>query len=765
MRLLTSRNFGSLFFASLIAICLLVSKSSATQLVDVYLPDRGSRIELLQNDFDVVEMHQHSAAVVAWPGDMERLAALGLVCEVRITDLEEHYRSRLDSHLDDMGGYATLSEIQEWMNDKAEQYPDLVLGPIEVGLSHEDRALLALKISANPDVDEDEPEIFINAAIHAREVVTPLTIMNFVDILLEGYGTDPRCTELLDSREIWVMPVVNPDGYSYNEETNPNGGGMWRKNKYRQNNVLYGVDLNRNFPYMWGLDNEGSSPNPSSQTFRGPSAGSEPETQAVMDFINGRHFSAVLNYHSYSNLILIPWGYSYERPPTYPVYFAFGNYLNETLGWVVGGAEVIYLTNGDAQDWQESAADYHMWNFTFEVGSNSDGFWPSLARRDILVDEQVEPLFRFCEVGAHPQILLPPPRPFVLATDITSQSITLFWPPAADTLGNVAVEYDVAELSGELNLDDAEVPERYSWEMNGFVHQPNGGFGEGLYSYYSGSGNNLQQTMTTLVPYRVQPSDTLFFDTRFEIEENWDYAYVQASTDGFEFVNLAGSITTNYNPNGANRGNGITGFQSEWTRAAFPLASFAGDDLYLRFTYSTDTYVEEEGIYFDNITPLSIFESFEMIATAIEDTFYTVSKEGLEEPTRFSYLVRAIDEQGDVSPWSLPYGAEFGGGLSAGRDGVNLPEEFAFESIYPNPFNPTASLRVALPVAAETVIRVFDLLGREMVRSNAGVLPAGWRNLHLDGSSWSSGIYFVSVEMVGVDGSQARQIRKAVLVK
>jgi murein tripeptide amidase MpaA len=95
--------------------------------------------------------------------------------------------------------------------------------------------------------------------------------MYYMWYLLENYGTDPEATYLVDNREMYFVPCFNPDGYEYNRQTDPNGGGMWRKNR-RNNGGSYGVDLNRNFGYMWGYDDLGSSPIPSSETYRGPSA-------------------------------------------------------------------------------------------------------------------------------------------------------------------------------------------------------------------------------------------------------------------------------------------------------------------------------------------------------------------------------------------------------------------------------------------------------------------------------------------------------------
>ena len=133
--------------------------------------------------------------------------------------------------------------------------------------------------------------------------------------LLENYETDEEIQRIVDHTELYFVPVINPDGYAYNESTNPNGGGMWRKNRRNNGNGSYGVDLNRNYGYFWGLNDEGSSPYPRKNTYRGPEAFSEPAIQNMRDFCNEHEFRIALNYHSYSNLLFSPWGYTSTPPP------------------------------------------------------------------------------------------------------------------------------------------------------------------------------------------------------------------------------------------------------------------------------------------------------------------------------------------------------------------------------------------------------------------------------------------------------------------
>ena len=131
-------------------------------------------------------------------------------------------------------------------------------------------------ISDNPETDEGEPEMRIDAMHHAREPQGMQTTLWFMLFLLENYGSDPLATYLVNEREMYFVPCVNPDGYEYNRINNPNGGGMWRKNRRDNGDGTFGVDLNRNYKAGWTAPCAGST-NSGSDTYKGPSAGSEPE--------------------------------------------------------------------------------------------------------------------------------------------------------------------------------------------------------------------------------------------------------------------------------------------------------------------------------------------------------------------------------------------------------------------------------------------------------------------------------------------------------
>lgn len=191
---------------------------------------------------------------------------------------------------------------------------------VSIGKTVKGRDIMALKLTKDADTTEDgaKPAVLYLSNQHAREWITPEMTRRLMQYYLAGYGKDPRLTKILDTTELWFVLSANPDGYDYTFESPQNR--MWRKN-LRDNNgdgkitPGDGVDLNRNFSYKWGYDNEGSSPNPSSETYRGPAAASEPETKALDAFEKRIGFRYAVNYHSAAELILYGVAGRSPRPP------------------------------------------------------------------------------------------------------------------------------------------------------------------------------------------------------------------------------------------------------------------------------------------------------------------------------------------------------------------------------------------------------------------------------------------------------------------
>jgi carboxypeptidase T len=258
--------------------------------------------------------------------EFDRLRAEGY--NIEIVQTADEMRANLRG-TSDIPGYRTYDQALAEMQQMVIDHPD-ICQLFDLGDSRGKHYFLAgnnnyiqyqhdiwaLKVSGNVQMDEDKPAIYYMGAHHAREPISTAVVFYILNHVLDNYGADPDITESVNNKELWFIPIVNPDGHRIVLEQID---VSWRKNiRDNDNNgqITYaggwdypdGVDPNRNYGWEWG--GEGASSNPNDQTYRGPEAFSEPEVQAMRDLMAERHFVAGINYHSYSELVLWPFGYT-----------------------------------------------------------------------------------------------------------------------------------------------------------------------------------------------------------------------------------------------------------------------------------------------------------------------------------------------------------------------------------------------------------------------------------------------------------------------
>ena len=325
--------------------------------------------------------------LVSHPDQLDRLRALGLQLEVQIPDMEEYYASQRTGYRD-YGLLYTYAQTVAQLDALHALYPNITTAKYSIGTSIEGRTIWAIKVSDNPNVDEDEPEVAFDGVHHAREPMTINVQLETIRQLGQGYGTDPDITFLVNNREIFFVPILNPDGYVYNEQTNPNGGGMWRKNRHAPVGGCYGVDLNRNYPYEWG--GVGSSPSPCDETYRGTAPGSEPEVQVLMNFFNAHEIVTHDSYHSVAGLILFPWSYTLNHTPDDNIFRPMAQEMAAMNGYTPGQpGEVLYECSGTTTDWAYGEQGTHPKVFSFCTEVNGSGFWPTDAEVPGLTAENI----------------------------------------------------------------------------------------------------------------------------------------------------------------------------------------------------------------------------------------------------------------------------------------------------------------------------------------------------------------------------------------
>ncbi|HEV8111902.1 MAG TPA: M14 family metallopeptidase [Planctomycetota bacterium] len=336
------------------------------------------------------------ARIYSDPLEEARLVRMGFDLTVVQPDLSSYYATRAAADAKSltqggsMGGFKTLAEIGAEMDRLAATYPTIVSPKFSIGTSVEGRAIWAMRISDNPAIDEPGEAIAVFDALHhAREPMGGEALLLFADEVCSNYPADPVARRLVDTRDLLFVPCVNPDGYEYNRQTNPGGGGMWRKNR-RNNGGTFGVDLNRNYSWEWGPQWAGSSGVPGDETYRGPSAFSEPETRAIRDFLLAHPAGMSLSAHTYGNLWLYPWGYDSVPTPDDLLFQRYGQLATAANAWVYGPPPlVLYIANGVSVDWHYGQVG--VFAFSPEIGSSSDGFWP--------LPSQIQPLYQAVRPG------------------------------------------------------------------------------------------------------------------------------------------------------------------------------------------------------------------------------------------------------------------------------------------------------------------------------------------------------------------------------
>ncbi|GAA3031160.1 M14 family metallopeptidase [Streptomyces glomeratus] len=282
--------------------------------------------------------------------------------------------------------YHNYAEMNAEIDQRLAAYPNIMSRRV-IGKSYQGRDIVAIKVSDNVATDENEPEVLFTFHQHAREHLTVEMALYLLRELGAGYGSDPGITDIVNSREIWIVPDLNPDGGEYDIATG--SYRSWRKNRQPNSGSSYvGTDLNRNWNYKWGCCG-GSSGSKSSETYRGASAESAPEVKVVADFVRSRvvggkqQIKAGIDFHTYSELVLWPFGYTYSD--TAPgmtaddaaAFKAVGRKMAASNGYTPEQSSDLYITDGSIDDYLWGTQK--IFDYTFEMyptSSSSGGFYP-----------------------------------------------------------------------------------------------------------------------------------------------------------------------------------------------------------------------------------------------------------------------------------------------------------------------------------------------------------------------------------------------------
>jgi hypothetical protein len=439
------------------------SPASELLVVRIATPTADARAQLAALGLDLLSQYDPDAlyALVS-PQQAAALRAQGWLVQ---TDAEHTALLRRAASLHTFqGGYATAEEVNAWVQQQAAAYPTLVR-LVDIGdswrrqqaLLDDDAAaanaagfdLWALRLT-NQQISGEKPIFFLMATIHAREIASTEIALRFGSYLLSNYGSDPLVTWLLDAHEIVLVPMVNPDGYTFAEQ-----GHLQRKNANTSYgggcseppspSSQYGVDLNRNYAYQWGTIARPTL-NPCSLLFPGDAPASEPETQAIQNVLRdlfpnrprpadgvpvpASTSGVLISMHSYGDLLLWPWGYTDAPPPDDAALTRLGEQLAARNGYLPIQGNELYPTSGTTDDW--AYAELGLAAFTLEIGpgwGECGGFMPPYG----------------CLDGAHGRNFWRENLPMLLYAAQVSHAPYML--PAGPT-----VQIDAAELTGSAPL-------------------------------------------------------------------------------------------------------------------------------------------------------------------------------------------------------------------------------------------------------------------------------------------------------------------------
>ncbi len=722
--------------------------------------------------------------------EMQRLKTSGFGYSVLIEDLDQYYATREmpsgeemsaakriaeKDNVDgfsygSMGGYFTYSEVVQKLDSLRLRFPNLITAKTNLGNSVEERPIWAVKISDNPEQNESTTEapVYFDALHHAREPQAMASLMYFMYWILENYGTNQEATYLIDNREIFIVPVANPDGYVYNQTTNPNGGGSWRKNRKNNGSGCFGIDLNRNYPYGWGL-NSGSSNDPCSETYRGTAAGSEPETQAIMNYIQQVRPKIAFSYHSVAGRYLNPYGYN-DSAVKYEIYSEYSSDFASTNNYTYGTVNEMlsYYSSGTTRDYLHSIGGY-CW--TPEVGGVS--FWPSQSLIIPVASENLYATKYLCWVAgafADLQDYDVAGRGYVTVNDTLFLRVKIKNKGLSQTARNVSVQLTTdypnsVPITTVVNYDSIQArqsktnTELLSYrilgnalqmdEMRFFITVRQ----EGVITSYDTIFINTGRQVTLIsddaengTSRWVKSGTGILWDTTFidplQGEKCFaDSRYGNARNSSNNFLTLSDTVNLA----------GVTNPRIEFTAKWAMESTFD----YIRLQLTTNfgvSWINLPGRYTRQISSQPSYSDIRhwkreqinlnpYIGQRIRLRFNFVTDAGVPGDGFYFDKFRVVCYDSTLT------------GVSQSL--ITVPEEFELEQNYPNPFNPVTALSYSVPFDGKVTMKIYSAAGNEQTTLVNEWQKQGSYSINWNAEGFASGTYFCRL----THGSNSKTIR------
>ncbi|MBU0496893.1 MAG: immune inhibitor A [Candidatus Thermoplasmatota archaeon] len=579
----------------------------------------------LSSDLELTDLPRNTEIVAIAPNqwidviiDAEQLIEFiqqGIAYGIQIPDVQAYLNTI-------RGSYHTLAQMESMLLGIASSYPSIT-SLYSIGTTYEGRDIWCLEISDNPGIDEGEPGILFMGVHHAREWPTLEICLHIADELTSGYGSNPTITNLIDNRRIWLITCVNPDGYYYCHDL----GNDWRKNRhYFSEFDSYGVDLNRNYGGasngningIWGSVGGASVTHKSNQeVYCGPGPFSELEAQAVRNLYLQNEICATITWHTYGQYVLWSWSYEYPDAPDGAYLASVGIQIASAITRQSGSGSYtaqqgsdLYPTTGDTTDWVYGYHHYILGRPSFAYTIEAcETFHPSESYLDQVVAENFDGALVLLQEAENIRDTVSsrvlPPEIDEMITD-SDGNYSISWveknPDAMPT------KFQLDELSALSFVEDDAESTMSLWFCEGFTSSTKRAH-SGTHSYRSAYLNEETSAITSTEPFLVSDGMILSFWCWYDIEANWDFAFVEVSTNGRIYDIL----------------DSFTGTSGGWVEKQYDLSAYAGKSIVFRFRYTTDANTLEEGFYIDDISPLPSYASITTLSDIITNHSFEVN--------------------------------------------------------------------------------------------------------------------------------------------
>lgn len=660
-------------------------------------------------------------------------------------------------------GYLNYSEVVQKLDSMRLEYPQFISAKFSIGTSYENRTIWAVRVTKNPDAPTGRPEVMYHALIHAREPESMETQFYYMYWLFENYNTDPIARYILDNREIYWIPVFNADGYVYNETYT---GGNWRKNRKPCSGGT-GTDLNRNYGIynFWNAPNGGSSTSCGSDTYRGTLPFSEPETQAVMNFVNSRNIRAGFGAHTYGNYLIKPWAWCDPTPTPddaiFNVFLADMKASNPVYTTGTPSQTVGYYVRGGADDWYYNDSGHtKAFVITPETGTS---FWPP--------QNQIIPLAQGMLFNNQYMSLIAGPYVNYVSSSFSASS----FPPSGSGFYRVLFRNKGVMVANNTHIiltpgdSNITIPtQQYNFNV-GVFQLDSATFN---FTISNGAPNNcyipatltIKQDTSTIysqgvyIPVGTPTATTVFLDsasamTNWTATGSWNITTSTFNTPPSSFTDSPGGSYGN------NQDVSIT--------MTNPIDLSSAYVVYLSFYHR---YATEAGYDFCTVEISSNNGVSWQTVSSYNGTMTTWTQQSFDI-SRFTNLSAQVkvrfrlttDQSVTADGWYVDdvVITRYCVGQPLGITGNNnIPNRFSLEQNYPNPFNPVTKIKYALAKNEFVKVTVFDVLGRQVADLVNKNQEAGIYSVEFDGSNFASGLYLYRIE-----AGSFTDVKKMMLIK